>query len=332
MVKALQVAKVGWMLFWRLAIAEALFIGKPSFLPFLIALTGALVLVLVAGRTIKTFPIIRRLMGREVAPELDADQNQPPASSPPQAGRGSRGASTLNYPGPPRNTPPPQTGPSHVSPGGSFEHSPRVLEAIPEPSVKQMFGRPGRSLSSAKGISAANAASGALGEKNFAKSLATEGLLTRCTSLWSVKMPSKFGFTPDPVLNTDIDCMLFYGDKVLLLDMKLYTGGDITYRNSGDKLVRIDNKTGVVSGAPVNMSKNMQIAQERFAKLCPNSTVYAMVVFMPTDRGSATLDGVMWPGAIPAVNLNEMLQYLSSALPASSSISSEARSILPLLA
>lgn len=314
--KALQVAKVGWMLLWRLAIAEALVFNQPTAFPFLIALVGSLTLVLGCGRTLRTFPIIQRLRGRDIAPKLYSDPAQSPLAQP----------FTPQYP---QQTPAIS---GHTSPGGNFEYTPRTLEAIPEPAVKQMFGRPGRSLSSAQGISATNAATGALGERNFAKALAAEGLLTRCTSLWSVKMPGRFGFTPDSTLNTDIDCILFYGKTVLLLDMKLYTGGDVTYRNFGDKLVKIDNQTGTSVGAPIGMSKNMQIAQERFTKLYPGHSVYAMVVFMPTDRGSATLDGVVWPGNIPAVNLIEVIQYLQSALPMSASITSEARSSLPLLA
>lgn len=320
-----QIIKVWWMVFWRAAILEPVLMGRATVWPFLIAVAVSLILVLAAGRTIKIFPIIRAIRRENAFPVINTDGNTPRSSQSHPVTFSQPGGGASTYPST-------LAAGGRVSPGGNHEHSPRALEPLPEPSGQNMYGRPGRSLSAAQGISAANAQSGALGEKNFAKALAVEGLINRCVSLWSVKMPGKIGFTPDPVLNTDIDCILFYDNTILLLDMKLYTGGDITYFNSGGNLIRMNNKTGVTSGAPIPMSKNMQIAHERFMRLYPNYSVYAMVVFMPTDRGSATLNNVTWPGNVPAVNLDEMIDYLRGSLPARLTPSSQPLLALPLLA
>lgn len=38
--------------------------------------------------------------------------------------------------------------------------------------------------------------------------------------------------------------------------------------------------------------------------------VEAIVVFMPTDSGSAIINNVYWPGNIPAMTINQALDYI----------------------
>lgn len=295
-----QAFKVTWMILWRAWLVEAVFFQQTSFIPLVVAAAIGFGGVFALNKTIAVFPLWRAFFKKPVVLDI-REQNHPTGFKPPQ-----QASNQPQNSGSPSNS---------YSQGGSFEYVPRALERIPEPAVPQMFGKPGRSLSSAKGISTSNAASGQLGEVNFAKALAVEGLINKCTTLWSVKMPGKMGFTPDSTLNTDIDCMLFTNGMLLLLDMKLYTGGDITYKMQGDSLLKFDNQTQMSVGQPIKMSRNMEIARERFARLYPNLDVYAMVVFMPTDKGSSALENVFWPGNVPAVNLVEIIAYLKSILP-----------------
>lgn len=317
-----QAIKVWWMIFWRAAFIEPIVFAQATIWPFVIAIAVASITVFAFGMTIRIFPIINRLRGKNVFIRLDEGDEQTNGF---QSGVGKQVQQS------PVQSPIPTAG-GHISPGGSQQHTPRTLETVPEPMTPNMYGKPGKSLATARGMSAANASAGALGERNFAKILAVEGLINRCVSLWSVKMPGKIGFSADPVLNTDIDCILFYDNTVLLLDMKLYTGGDITYHSTSAGLMRVDNQTGQTAGAPIKMSQNMQIAHERFTRLYPRQAVYAMVVFIPTDRGSATLNNVVWPGNIPAVNLDEMISYLHDSLPQHLGSINHARLALPLLA
>lgn len=318
-----QAIKVWWMILWRAAFIEAIVFAQATIWPFIIAIAVASISVFAFGMTIRIFPVINRLRGKNVFIPLEEE------------GDGQANVFHPRIGGQPHQLPvqmPMPMGGGHISPGGSQQHTPRTLETIPDPMSANMYGKPGKSLTTARGMSAANASAGALGERNFAKVLAVEGLINRCVSLWSVKMPGKIGFSPDPVLNTDIDCILFYDNTVLLLDMKLYTGGDITYHSTNAGLIRVDNQTGQGIGAPIKMSQNMQIAHERFTRLYPHQSVYAMVVFIPTDRGSATLDSVVWPGNIPAVNLDELVAYLHDSLPPHLGSVTHARLTLPLLA
>lgn len=317
---ALQIVKLWWMILWRLSVLESLIMSQPSSIPVLVAIVGALLIGLVAKKTVTIFPLIRLMMRKPVIIPIGSKAPHSPNNGVPQ-----------RYV--PSTAPAAHAANVHVSPGGSMQYAPRTLETVPDPAIPQMFGVPGKSLATATSLSASNVQAGALGEKNFAKTLAVEGLLPQCVSLWSVRMPGTNGFMPDPQFSSDIDCILFYGQTVLLLDMKLYTGGDITYHANGNHLYRVDNKTQMTVGKPITMSKNMNIAHERFSNLYPHLSVYPMIVFIPTDKGSATLQGVEWPGGIPAVNLVDMVQYLKTVLPQAGPPSpQDTRAALPLIA
>ncbi len=63
------------------------------------------------------------------------------------------------------------------------------------------------------------------------------------------------------------------------------------------------------------MSKNMQMAVERFRSRYKNYGSFglqARVVLVPTNSGVGRIDGVKWPGDIPAVMLPDFLAELQS--------------------
>lgn len=283
-----QFVKVAWMFFWRLVLLQNIFMQQINSWPLILSILVAAGLVFALRKTIRTFPLVRLFLRRPVIQDLE----------------GAIGTAPQGAPG------------GHVS--QSIAHSkflPRDLASTPVPKLPNMFGSPGLNLATGTGLSARNASLGQTGEENFAKGLYREGLLQRTSSFWSLSMPASHHLTPDPTLRTDIDCVLAYDDTLLLLDLKYYSGGDLTYRQSGDQLFKYENSTGMPYGKPTKMSKNMAIAYERFSRLLPQYSVYAMVVFVPTDKGPSTLDNVVWPGNIPAVNMDEMADYLNTVVP-----------------
>lgn len=285
-----QFMKVTWMLFWRLVLLQNILLQQINSWPLIVSLLIAAGLVFGLRKTIRVFPLIRVFLRRPSLQDVEET--------------GAQGTAPQGAPA------------NHVSPSvTNSRFLPRDLVTTPVPKLPNMFGSPGLNLSTGTGLSARNASLGQTGEENFAKGLFREGLLQRTSSFWSLSMPASHNLTPDPTLRTDIDCVLAYEGTLLLLDLKYYSGGDLTYRQTGDQLFKYDNATGAPYGKPTNMSKNMAIAYERFSRLLPQYSVYAMVVFVPTDKGPATLDNVIWPGNIPAVNMDEMADYLATVVP-----------------
>lgn len=194
-------------------------------------------------------------------------------------------------------------------------YEPNSLRSVVIPRLPSMRGTPGSGLGSSS-FSKQNISLGVKGETLFAKALAKEGILGNFDSYWSVAMPRKDLVLPDHSLDTDIDCVLTNGSKIILIDLKYYTSGEGTWTNTGDGVVLIDRATGKPVGKVHKTTRNMEMALDRFKKLFPASQVEAYVVLMPTDRGEATVDrSVEWPGGIPAVTAREMIRALKSMRP-----------------
>lgn len=233
---------------------------------------------------------------------------------------------------------------SHASANGRMTgYEPSILENVSAPTIgnglfNRMIGIPGFGLTSAVktdenetqqygNFEAKNVEYGQLGEMNFAKALSItslsmnnyathpnydnfrkNSLLNNVTSFWSVAMPSNDNLSiPDAEYNTDIDCMIVGEKEILLIDLKYYRSGDVTYRNFDNQLYCVDNQTGYIVGEPYKMSKNMQMAKNRFQKHLPHMIITALVVMIPTDKGTAQIENVYWPGQIPAMNIEQGL-------------------------
>lgn len=289
-----EFAKVTWMLFWRLFILVSIvhpYGGLNVLLVLLMSLAGSGVIVYYFHRTLYTFPLIRSVFRHGASRVLHPDHG--PQHTPPQP----------TYPQQPTQS-------QSQSRGTMTGFEPHNLKTVHTPIGRNTFGVPGSSLQQSS-LSQHNTKLGVRGEELFAKSLVKEGLASVMDSYWSVAMPSENSFVPDSTLKTDIDCVLAFDNTVILVDVKYYTGGNVTYRDNGQHIFCFDNETGNEIGQSKVMSKNMQTAYTRFHHLLPRGTqLYALVVFVPTDRGAATVDDVTWPGNIPAVNLLDMINYL----------------------
>lgn len=190
-------------------------------------------------------------------------------------------------------------------------YRPNALANVVIPSMPQLMGNPGAGLG-ASNFSDDNVKMGQMGEANFAKALMQVGILPSVVSYWSIAMPQKERLAKDTEITTDIDCILEIGHNLFLIDLKQYRT-DVTYYSDAEgKLLAKDDK-----GAPVEIrghsSRNMSMAKERFLRHKPYRVIRPMVIFMPNGQGEPRLDGVYWPGGVPAYTLSQALEELHQA-------------------
>lgn len=292
-----QLLKLWWMAFWRLFIMLGL-IGNAGFISILItAFIPAFVLRVIFGYTLDTWPMIKLFKKNNPLRSLRWRKKY----RKPQSGLPNSGVSTIGQ---------------DYRPGSITGYEPRSLEHVNISNSSLMYGNPGAGLSSS-GFSAENIELGQKGEINFAKSLTVAQnqtgypIIDMTNTFWSVAMPSKNFLTKDREFDTDIDCIVLSDDTIYLIDLKYYKSGNISYRAVADELICTDLSTRKILGPPKKMSRNMAMAQDRFSKHFPQMQIKSRVVFMPTDKGSSQLNGVYWPGNIPAVGLLSMLDELS---------------------
>lgn len=182
-----------------------------------------------------------------------------------------------------------------------------------------MFGSPGAGLESS-GFNESKVAKGQLGELNFAKTLAAEGMLDRFATFWSIHIPDEVvGWSTK--YSSDIDCVIVTGRSIWVIDLKYYMQGDITWKVDEDnKLVAVDNQKDVYIGQPRSMSRNMEMADSIVKRRSSDArlphNVTSRVVFMPTNNGSGSIfPGTTWTGNIPVCNLSDVLELLREEPP-----------------
>lgn len=196
-------------------------------------------------------------------------------------------------------------------------YEPAALKDMPVPTDPFMHGVPGLGLSSS-GFGSKAIELGQAGETNFAKALAKNGYTDKFATFWSVHLPDEIGNIDSKYHNVDIDCVILSSNKVWLVDLKNYRQGDVTYHSYGDRLYVEDNTTGSWVGKPYKMSRNMQNAELRFAKMLQNRNVRveAVVVFMPTPMGVGKVaPQTRWPDTVRPYMLPDFLDRLAYTQP-----------------
>lgn len=313
--KFLNVVKIAWMFFWRMAIVKTIWFPQFGFWSLVFtAVIIAAVLVYALNTNLRTFPIIRLLAKRGVVEKFEktsTNVSHPVAPAPATRTVGTYdNLEVISKP---------------TARGMETGFEPRVLDQIEVPKTPYMRGVPGVGLDSAAHMTNYSVRSGKKGEVNFSKALANtlianhngkkNSILENVNSFWSVAMPSADNpSVPDAKYKTDIDSIIISGNHIVLVDTKFYASGDVTYTSADGKLYCIDNPTGKLVNKPRSMSRNMAMALERFTKHYPDMQVHALVVFMPTDYGTARLNAE-WTGGIPVVNIR---QAIGSILPLAS--------------
>lgn len=219
--------------------------------------------------------------------------------------------------------PKPQFAPADIikyasRPGKTTGFEPKVLVDYMPPISINVHGAAGFGLGGTRHMGSNQIFSGQMGEILFLKALTKEKIIDSFSSYWSVGMPEYTGSgNPDAKTQADVDCIIVHGNELWLIDLKYYSGGDLTWHtHDGTWLLCRDNKTGKQIGTPRKMSKNMAMAVSRFQRTFPNHSIRACVCLIPTDRGIGSIAaGTEWPGGVPFVPLTDVLANLRYAAP-----------------
>lgn len=166
----------------------------------------------------------------------------------------------------------------------------------------------------------------------FAKLLTWDGILDRCVSYWyvcsygreywNVFNPAEYSahrhdFSFNIYYDGFIDCILKFGNHLLLVDVKNYRA-DLDYHTlipgkamfctyQGKAMLFGEyQKDRVVAHEPYIFSKKIAVAQRGLSQYLALEgspcTVESFVVLVPGPTGEATLDpDIQWPGNIPAM-------------------------------
>jgi len=309
--KLIHFVKMSWMLTWRLLLLDAIvFGGRSDTLLLAAAIIGSFVSVFFFNRTLVTFPLIRLLRKRPLVVPADGFGDAPRPAAQPRTYQPA--ATSGRGPGRPHvGTPGTGTVSTASGNGRMTGFEPSALKNLKVPEFPTMTGKPGAGLHGAAGMSQTNITLGVAGEENFAKALGLSRMLGRFATTWSVPVPDQDAFVPGPY-STDIDCVLATGSAIFLVDLKNYKSGDVRYYNRGNQLYCEDGSTGKQVGEVKTMSRNMEMATSAMRHHFPQANIVPVVVFMPTDKGEATLDNVVWPGGVPAMGLTDFLSVLAN--------------------
>lgn len=290
-----------WMLFWRSYLvfsALGLSLNNPMVLygPFgviIFSFVGSFIICVVLGIEIYTFPIIRMLRGLPFYDHIK-NRNRRKTKSKSKSKRAKlKTREQFKY--------------THgiqkraTQRGYLTGYENNVIENIPLPSSNSMFGKPGAGLTEAVDKFGQDAVKmGQKGELNFSKILSitdinglkcdqseSMSLLNQLYSFWSVSIPSN----GQKNYNTDVDCILLKDKRMMLVDIKYYSDGNVMYYGDNNLLYTVDKNTGNWVGKPKKISHNMEMAVDRFKKAFPFYTIEAMVVLVPTNMGIGEMSG-----------------------------------------
>lgn len=137
---------------------------------------------------------------------------------------------------------------------------------------------------------------GASGERYLHKVFEAEGIADDYDVWSSLRMPHKPG---QKRYNTDIDFAVSSGDKLILIDAKKWSAKAPYWSFLGMPFKGFAPLEQ--NGAWKPLSKNMQMAVNRFREALPNAQVSAMVVFVPVNKSGQVPPSVgllIWPGFI----------------------------------
>lgn len=200
-----------------------------------------------------------------------------------------------------------------------------------------MCGQPGSRLETST-LDAENVALGVAGEKAFAKALELttvrkgeirRSLLDVIPTYWSAAFPTTMTFEgeielyPDRSNRGDIDCILQFFDRIVLIDVKHYPNTRYAYEVRDDWLITYD----ALNGKVINRSRMqwMTRVKQRFVELFRHRftelfsvkpgirrpSVEAYVVVMPTEKGNPLVrKGTRFAGDIPVVTLDAIIKLL----------------------
>lgn len=183
------------------------------------------------------------------------------------------------------------------------------------------YGQAGKSLGESKTRSKfgqGNARAGMVGERYLSDAIRRNVSTRNYTMYQSLRMPSMLG--QKKYHDVDIDFALVSGNKVVLIDSKMWSAKHFYWSFFGRVMKGFE--PGEV------MSKNMEMARARFRDALPGHQVEAIVCFVPTRGGKLpkSVGLLFWPGMIRSYMPNDALvkaaKVLGEPKPASERIQS----------
>ena len=220
--------------------------------------------------------------------------------------------------------------------GNTSGLEPKFIDRLIFPTdLPTVHGIPGHGLQSS-GFAQSQKGAGIKGELNLAKMLAfydgdkldasmpDSTILSNCHAFFSLHRPELNDSSK--LAEADIDCVLYFGDTLVLIDAKMFRSGDLTYNMvnnpDGSTAIRcIDNVTGNPIGDDIHMSQNMKVAAETMADRFPQiRDITSYVVVMPTNRGEAIISPhLYYPGNIRVVTPQELYESVMMLNPSTKS-------------
>lgn len=184
-------------------------------------------------------------------------------------------------------------------------------EDIPARDVRgARFGQAGQSLSSSQAHDkfGANVVAGQIGERALAAKLQNSSE-TRAYSLFqSLGIPAKPG---SKRYSSDVDMALINGNRVVLIDAKQWSARKFYWSLAGTVFENFSVKRDRRSNEPVTMSKNMDMAVNRYREYLPGCVVLGMVVFVPSKAGLPSgVSLLRWPGGIKSYLPNDAIRRI----------------------
>lgn len=146
---------------------------------------------------------------------------------------------------------------------------------------------------------------GAVGERHFQKLMQSNERVRGYTSWASLRIP-----TPrrGKRYSSDVDFAVASGNRLMLVDIKMWEANRV-YWSAFGKAFKGFQPMGE------SISRNMEMATNRYREALPGMSVESMVLFVPTKKGLPA--GVMllrWPGGInsyqPQDGINKIQRFL----------------------
>lgn len=167
-----------------------------------------------------------------------------------------------------------------------------------------------------------NAAAGAYGERYLDGAFQRDDRISGYTVWKSLGVPRS---ASGKKYQSDVDFAIASGNKLILVDAKMWSAGKIYWRFFGKVYAGLEPMGGKLSEKKI--SRNMEMARELYQGRLPGGIkVKSIVVFVPVKGGRLpqSVIGLIWPGGIrsylPGDGIRKIRRYLGTPKPVNEAI------------
>lgn len=189
------------------------------------------------------------------------------------------------------------------------------------------FGETGKSLSMGEASSkfgAENTKAGLVGEQALDRMFRNSPEIAVYSFWRSLRIPNKPG--QKAYHGPDVDFIVANGNRLILVDCKKWSAGEF-YWTLGGKVMK-----GFKPMSEKQISRNMEMAVDRYKSALPGHTVMGIVVFVPTQRGLPTSVGFLrWPGGIKSYLPSGGVRKITSFLGDRQEVTPQAQGLMGMM-